>query len=547
MLKPFILFLLLHLSNTVEFSPYKDDILFRIDWHPSNTKLSEIELGPGQKLDESNTYKMKTSSKEEYSCTLPSLDDSVDEKDDGEVSSNHEPQNLLAPLFKKSACAQRLETYWTYEVCHGKHVRQYHEEKVRSFSKTLPKSFTSDKHGGKVTYESTKEDNTLIMRTEFMLGWFEGLVDEEGVLVEPVPKVYKTREELPTIKIDGASRPYFAVNYTLGTPCEVKPGMKRRTRVMYVCSGNSNWYQVSAVTEVSTCEYQIVFHSPMLCKNPFFRVVEKQVNKIQCIAEEGSPKKPQALMVRESKSALSPESLLQKVLDQAFVISDAPGGKPYTLEDLEKGNIKVKFVEVNSEDADLEDLDPDTSPAVNLQKKAPQVKMEKSKPIKTVKHPNIDKSAIQDFLRGTFCFKGGTGWWRFEFCYGKHVIQYHDDPPKKGQAKSTSRTTINLGKWDGDKHREWAASRDPIMWKRTAEGKKEKVGVQQLYAGGDYCEETKTNRQVIVSMKCRETSSMNAVIIYLREPETCSYHLTVESGIICELLDNVDDEGLFHL
>ena len=68
------------------------------------------------------------------------------------------------------------------------------------------------------------------------------------------------------------------------------------------------------------------------------------MNKIQCIAEEGSPKKPQALMVRESKSALSPESLLQKVLDQAFVISDAPGGKPYTLEDLEKGNIKVKFV-----------------------------------------------------------------------------------------------------------------------------------------------------------------------------------------------------------
>ena len=51
-----------------------------------------------------NTYKMKTSSKEEYSCTLPSLDDSVDEKDDDEVSSNHEPQNLLAPLFKKSLC-----------------------------------------------------------------------------------------------------------------------------------------------------------------------------------------------------------------------------------------------------------------------------------------------------------------------------------------------------------------------------------------------------------------------------------------------------------
>ena len=53
MLKLFLPFLLLPLSNTVEFSPYKDDILFRIDWHPSTTKLSEIEVGPGQKLDAS--------------------------------------------------------------------------------------------------------------------------------------------------------------------------------------------------------------------------------------------------------------------------------------------------------------------------------------------------------------------------------------------------------------------------------------------------------------------------------------------------------------
>lgn len=28
-----------------------------------------------------------------------------------------------------TVCSVQLESYWTYEVCHGKHVRQYHEEK----------------------------------------------------------------------------------------------------------------------------------------------------------------------------------------------------------------------------------------------------------------------------------------------------------------------------------------------------------------------------------------------------------------------------------
>ena len=27
------------------------------------------------------------------------------------------------------SCAYRLEHYWTYELCHGKHIRQYHEER----------------------------------------------------------------------------------------------------------------------------------------------------------------------------------------------------------------------------------------------------------------------------------------------------------------------------------------------------------------------------------------------------------------------------------
>ena len=52
------------------------------------------------------------------------------------------------------------------------------------------------------------------------------------------------------------------------------------------------------------------------------------------------------------------------------------------------------------------------------------------KPVLNQQQQNIgaqtDKQLIRDFLSGTFCIKGGAGWWKHEFCYGKKVIQYHE-------------------------------------------------------------------------------------------------------------------------
>ena len=38
---------------------------------------------------------------------------------------------------------------------------------------------------------------------------------------------------------------------------------------------------------------------------------------------------------------------------------------------------------------------------------------------------------------------------RFEFCYGLHVLQYHDD-------KRTGRTTITVGTWNEEEHKDWS-------------------------------------------------------------------------------------------
>lgn len=38
---------------------------------------------------------------------------------------------------------------------------------------------------------------------------------------------------------------------------------------------------------------------------------------------------------------------------------------------------------------------------------------------------DVDREFLQNFLSGRECLPGGNGWWKYEICYGKHVIQFH--------------------------------------------------------------------------------------------------------------------------
>ena len=31
----------------------------------------------------------------------------------------------------------------------------------------------------------------------------------------------------------------------------------------------------------------------------------------------------------------------------------------------------------------------------------------------------MDPEVVKAFLLGDYCLHGGTGWWKYEFCYGK--------------------------------------------------------------------------------------------------------------------------------
>lgn len=103
---------------------FNDKEAFEISWLNSDPAASL--LGALQGMD---SVVVRTVDKEQYRCFLPKLKKSTEEIEDL-VKGDH-PEDLLSGILslKETKCSYRLEPYWTYEVCHGLHVRQFHEEK----------------------------------------------------------------------------------------------------------------------------------------------------------------------------------------------------------------------------------------------------------------------------------------------------------------------------------------------------------------------------------------------------------------------------------
>lgn len=124
---------------------------------------------------------------------------------------------------------------------------------------------------------------------------------------------------------------------------------------------------------------------------------------------------------------------------------------------------------------------------------------------------NSHSHIIAKFLRGEYCLTGvsimhvyymikifydhynysqGSGWWKYEFCYGKSVNQFHEE-------KGEKRMIINLGKWNLDSHIEWIQK---DLSRKPKPGKTPKQ-VWHYYSSGDFCELTQRPRTVEVKLK----------------------------------------------
>uniref|UniRef100_T1JB26 Endoplasmic reticulum lectin 1 n=1 Tax=Strigamia maritima TaxID=126957 RepID=T1JB26_STRMM len=448
------------LSSSWAFNEFDDSVLFRLSWPGSHI----------QQLSDSdeNVVVMTTIDNEKYRCTLPSVKEDENNKD--QTYAGASALELLQPLFSQLSCSYRLEQYWTYELCHGRYVKQYHDEK-----------------------DTSVPNSKKLRRQEFLLGQFnaEDYLPTRADSREKISSK-KDRKNIPTKKIESQSLPYFEIVMSDGTTCDLNNNA-RSAKILYICLPDSN-NEIYAVEEVSSCEYEMIVLTSLLCAHPDYRLLKETIkHDIQCHSLKGSPVRPLQLEKIESENLRFMQK--QKRLQTAYLKK---------LE--EKLNQEKLTEEIFKYDGKTETV------------------------------PN-DLKLMDDFLNGRHCLYGGSGWWKFEFCNGNKVIQYHEYEDKR-------RIEVVLGVWNEDLHKQWIADN---QYKKP----KHLTGIAQkqtshLYSGGTMCDSTGKPRQVEVKIKCKESSSHpNAVALYLLEPKTCEYILVVESSILCSLIETIDQNGLF--
>uniref|UniRef100_A0A674B7A7 Endoplasmic reticulum lectin n=1 Tax=Salmo trutta TaxID=8032 RepID=A0A674B7A7_SALTR len=427
---------------------FTDEIPFKINWPGAEFTLPTS----GALYKEDDFVIMTTTEKEKYKCLLPSL--SNGDGDDDKVYAGPTPGDLLDPLFKQNSCSYRIESYWTYEVCHGKHVRQYHEEK----------------------------ETGQIKVQEYVLGSMTKSTESSR-------QKYKCQ-----------LTPYYPVLMAHGTACVLKQNTPRSTNVLYVCHPEAK-NEILSIAEVTTCEYEVVVLTPLICAHPKYRFKSSPVNAIFCQAMSGSPLRPHSLSQMDREQELlkptftAAEESTSPVREEAFSSTHKPlvvGGQTQVT----VGTTHISRL--------------------------------------------TDEQLIKEFLSGSYCLHGGVGWWKYEFCYGKHVHQYHED-------KEQGKNIVVVGSWNAEEHLQWAQKNVARSYQFKDDGVQKVKLVSLFYGHGDVCDLTGKPRQVIVKLKCKESESPHAVTVYMLEPQTCQYVLGVESPVICQILDTADEKGLLSI
>lgn len=198
-------------------------------------------------------------------------------------------------------------------------------------------------------------------------------------------------------------------------------------------------HEVFLLKETSTCSYEIIILTPLLCSHPKYKPKDTGDLKINCLPLEGAEAEPYSLRKLKSESAKLRKNAEVDRIKVGYYLSRKPIAKWFNVV------FKVELIQFKPEDAIT---------AISGDSKSPKFVTDKV----------ADTTPVKEFLQGKYCLYGGegghvsigwiyriflgTGWWKFEFCYGKSVEQFHIE-------RDGSRTSINLGMFNKQKHLDW--------------------------------------------------------------------------------------------
>ncbi|CAH8604384.1 unnamed protein product [Schistosoma rodhaini] len=481
-----------------------DDIIFDFKWL-GNSKQ------PGEKSD---VVKIRTIIGEDYECVIPTLFHNIEENE-AKNSDSVDEETLLQPLFTEQPCNVRSEAYWSYELCHNRYIKQFHEEKKL-------------------------EKNPPVQ--EFYLGHYY----PERPSKDNPPK---------TVTLGEHSYPYYGISYVDGTLCDLNQEHRTAT-VMYICH-ESVTGQIVDVSEIRTCQYQMVFATKFLCSNPLYKQKRAHTNPISCHSKNSSPSKPSALVAMEAERK---KFQSRSFTDLAAILSNAFKSKVKLIEISAKHGKDVVFYQVNpAEDPNDESTSTIDNTQINVNddtknshdsssfsdldfvnQVASSLKTPSSLTSSTI-NPSIMKSVddnqVMEFLQGKLCLTGNLGWWTYEICFNKFVRQYHLD------ANTKQLQEIRLGNWDLDNHVKWFEENNLKKQKSSGSSNRQ---ISLYYGRGDLCTETNKLREVVVKIKCLHSTSKD-IFLSFSEPTKCVYSMSVESAMFCDLIPLANENDILPL
>lgn len=357
-----------------------------------------------------------------------------------------------------------MDPFWSYEVCHGKYVRQFHQSKDEKLS-----FYLGNFHPNYISLDNGKLDKDKI-------------------------------------KVNGEDLPYLPVLYSQGTTCDLT-GQPRVTRVLYVCYPTQREH-IESITEVSTCKYDVVILTQLICSHPNFRGAKIAPHKIVCTSHN---KKSDPTPVMHT-----PLAVAQKA---GFHASYAP-----TVDRVLKPSDSSSVV-------DLTDL---------------YTKMERNHGFKVDFSNGRDDEGLNEILSGKSCLdSGGAEYWSYMYCHLNRIVQYHE-------TSTSNRKEVLLGAFNKERHLKYLHDH-PSKRPNRFDGKV--VQVVHYYSGGMKCgdePEQNFHREVEVRFRCSSKktedelkTSREDIQLSVTEPSMCNYIITLESDRLCKVIQGADYNGMF--